>query len=144
MIRKATFKDKHAIFEIACEQARRKHPELKADVARMTGAVAAVVQDPAHFAWVAVDTEDKVKGALVAVTCDNLWAQRKHSQILLWQSDLPGEGLRLLIQYRKWVEAQRALRFAGLAPGTEVDATVWKIAERAGFKAASEARILYN
>mgnify|MGYP000856098449 CR=1 FL=1 len=144
MIRKATFKDKHAIFEIACEQARRKHPELKADVARMTGAVSAVVQDPAHFAWVAVDADDKVKGALVAVTCDNLWAQRKHSQILLWQSDLPGEGLRLLIQYRKWVEAQRALRFAGLAPGTEVDAAVWKIAERAGFKAASEARILYN
>lgn len=125
-------------------QARNFYPELREDVARMSNALREAISDPAHFAWLAIDRAGVVKGALLALTNDNLWAQRKHSQIVLWYSDLPGEGLRLLLRYRKWVESQRAIRFAGLAPGVPVSPGIFKIAEAAGFKAASEARLFYN
>lgn len=142
MIRQATLQDHRAIFALARAQAKATYPELKEDVARMSNALREVLSNSTHFAWVAEDGE--VKGALLALTNDNLWAQRKHSQIVLWHSDLPGEGLRLLLQYRKWVESQRAIRFAGLAPGAPVSPDVFRVAEAAGFKAASEARLFYN
>lgn len=148
MMRQATPQDHRALFTFARNAARKSYPRLREDVERMANALREVVSNPHHFAWLATeptnDGREVVKAALLAVTNDNAWAQRKHSQIVLWQSDIPGVGLQLLLRYRRWIEGQRAIRFAGLAPGVPVDPNVFKIAEAAGFTEASGARIFYN
>jgi hypothetical protein len=143
-IRRATKQDEKAIFAFCKYEAERRYPQMKADVEKIVGGVRMVVRDSAHFAWVSVNTAGAVTGVLLAVTGDNLWAQRKYANVVIWVSRLGGDGAALLRQFKKWVQAGRAIRVAGLLPDCDVDPRALKLAQRIGFKEQGRAFILVN
>jgi len=88
-----------------------------------------------HFAYVAVNEHNDVKGVLVAMTGDNLWARKKNCNILAWISRIPGEGAALLRKFRDWVRQRPVIRVAGVSPDIDdIDYRAWQLAERIGFE----------
>jgi hypothetical protein len=140
-IRPATLSDLNAVLELATEQAGR-YP-LKPDRQKMIALFREGCSSAQNFLWV-VEEKGKVGGALAAFTADNLWAQRRNCNILLWVSRIPGGGAALLREFRNWVVPRRGTKVAGMSPDLEVDPRALQLAERIGFKRHGGAYLLYN
>lgn len=141
IIRPATLSDKHAIFEIAKTQVAR-YP-LKLDVEKLNELVIEAISSPRHFTQV-IEKEGEIKGVLVGLTSDNLWAQRQNCNISLWVSKVPGGGAKLLRLFRDWVKSRRAIKVAGMSPDLELDPRALSLAERIGFVKHGGSYLLYN
>jgi hypothetical protein len=143
-IRRATKQDEKEIFAACKSEAEARYPHMRVDVESLAQGVRMVVRDRAHFAWVSEDKTGRFAGALLAITGDNLWAQRKFSNVVFWQCRKAGDGAALLRQLRAWVKAGRAIRIAGLLPDCDIDPRVFELAKRIGFKEQGHAFILVN
>ena len=144
MIRPAILADVDAIFSIAVHETAG-YDRLRLDVDKIRKGITQAISSARHFAWVAVDSQDRPCGALIGLTSENLWAQRKNCFIALWASDIPGEGRKLLKEFRDWVLSRRAIRVAGFVPDSDhVDWRAYAIAERMGFKRNGGTFLLYN
>lgn len=141
-IRPATLKDRAAILAIAKAETAR-YPRLKLDIEKLHAAITAAVSSNQHFAWV-VETGGQIKGVLLGLTGDNLWAQRQNCNISLWTCTEPGGGAALLRKFRDWVLSRRAIKVAGMCPDLDLDPRVYRLAERIGFKRYGGAYLLYN
>ena len=141
-IRPATLADRDALVLMAREESAR-YPHLRFDMQKTRALVTDAISAARHYALVA--EEDKVvKGALLAFTSDNAWAQRKNCAVMFWVSSIPGTGAAMLRQFRDWVKSRRAIKVAGFAPDIDVDPRVWSLAERIGFERHGGAYLLYN
>lgn len=109
----------------------------------MHGAITEVIGNSKHFAQV-VEVDEEVKGALLCVTANSLWAQRQNSNIALWTSEVPGGGVRLLRSYKRWIKGGRSVKIAGICPDIELDARALRILELTGFERHGGAYLLYN
>lgn len=144
MIRPATLNDISTIIAIG-EVYARQYPELKPDHQKIRHLVTTAISSAKHFAWVSEDRPGNVTGALVAVSSDNLWAQRQNSLIILWASLVAGDGRRMLKEFLKWVDTRRIIRVAGIVPdNNQTDPRVWKLMERLGFRKYGGAYLVYN
>jgi hypothetical protein len=143
MIRDATRADRSVLTLIGKVQAKR-YPKLKADVEKIHEVVTEAIDNPGHYCRVLVDGDKTIRGALLALTCDHLWAQRKSSQIIAWYANQPGAGAKLLRDYRDWVKSGRFVKVAGMTPDLDLDPRILKIAERTGFTKHGGAYLLYN
>lgn len=144
MIRKAKDSDKSELFAAAKSYAKTLYPQRHLDVERLHALIRELVGNPSHYARVIEDENQEVKGALLALTNDHVWAQRKQSHVLLWFSEIKGEGSKLLQDYVQWVKGQRAVKVAGLQPDFPISERAVKIAEQSGFKQYGGAYLLYN
>ena len=143
MIRPATLADLNAIFEIALIEAS-KYPKLMPDRERIRKGITMAISSAKHFCWVSTD-DGRVNGALVAVSSNNLWAQRQNCIIALWKSVVVGDGRKMVKEFLKWVDARRIIRVAGIVPDSDhTDPLVWKLIERLGFRKCGGAYLLYN
>lgn len=140
-IRPATLADRKAVLALAYEQAD-KYP-LKRDLRKMDALFTDVVSAARHYALVA-EEGGVVKGALLAFTSDNAWAQRQNCGIMFWVSKISGAGAAMLRQFRDWVKSRRAIKVAGFAPDVDLDPRVWVLADRIGFQRHGGAYLLYN
>lgn len=144
MIRPAILADLEAIVAIAMSETQR-YPQLKADKEKIRRGVINAISSASHFCWVSEDTRGAVRGVLLALTGNNLWAQRNHSNIVVWTTEVVGDGAKLLRQFREWIRSRRAVRVAGMSPDLNgIDPRVWKLAERMGFERHGGAYVLYN
>ena len=144
IIRPATLFDVDAIFGIAVHETRQ-YEGLLPDADKIRKGIIQSISSANHFAWVTADSQDRPCGALIALTSENLWAQRKNCLIVMWVSDLPGEGRRLLKAFKKWVRTRRAIRVAGFVPDSDhIDRRAFLLAERMGFSRCGGAYLLYN
>lgn len=141
IIRPATLADRSAIFAIARAQSGR-YPHLRMDVEKVHESLKEVITGK-HFAYVAED-EGVVRGVLLGLVSDNLWAQRQNCNIVLWVSDIPGAGAKLLRRFRDWVKSTRFIKVAGMSPDLEVDRRALSLARRIGFERSGGAYLLYN
>jgi len=141
MLRSATPSDKDAIVELARKQMER-YP-LRPDKDKINELVREATSSAKHFAYV-VDVGGIVQGVLIALTSDNLWAQRQNCNIVIWVSEVPGWGDKLLRKFKEWVEPRRAIKVSGMCPDLDIDPRALKLAERVGFKRHGGAYILYN
>ncbi len=141
-IRSATLADRDAILLMAREEAKR-YPRLKFDMQKTQALIIDAISAARHYALVA-EENGVVKGALLAFTSDNVWAQRKNCAVMFWVSAIPGAGATMLRQFRDWVKSRRAIRVAGFAPDVDLDPRVWKLAEKIGFERHGGAYLLYN
>lgn len=144
MIRKAKQSDSHDIFEMSRRLCKESYPQLAVDVARLSGVLKVALLDDKHFAWVSVNETGEIRGALIALTEDNLWAQRKRSNVVVWTSSVPGDGVALLRAFRNWVKEGRSIKLAGLYIDVDVDPRTLILADRVGFKKHGSAQILFN
>lgn len=144
MIRPATLIDVESIFGLAVHEVR-KYEKLRPSAEKIRKGIIEAISTARHFVWVCVDTQDRPNGVLIGLTGDNLWAQRQNCNIVLWVSDIPGEGVKLLRQFRNWIQSRRAIKIAGFAPDTDdIDPRVWKLVQKMGFKRYGGAYLLYN
>lgn len=143
MIRPATLADVNAIIDMAM-LATREYSELKPDGKKIRGIITMAISSAQHFCWVS-ERDSKVAGALVAVSSDNLWAQRKNCIVALWTTVVVGDGRRMMKEFLKWVDTRRIIRVAGIVPdNNRTDPRVWKLMERLGFRKHGGAYLLYN
>jgi hypothetical protein len=130
------------IFELAKQSAQEFHPQLRPDIGKILELVKEAIGDPKHYCRVARSAGEP-RGLLVAFTAPCLWAQRAASHIVLWRSGLPGAGVALLRDYRRWVLEQPNLRVAGMAIDSETDFRVPLLMSRVGFQKRGSARVMY-
>jgi len=141
IIRPATLGDRDAVLTLAYEQAKR-YP-LKRDAIKMNELFTDAVSAARHYTLVA-EQDGEVKGALLAFTVNNEWAQRQSCGIRLWVSKIPGAGATMLRQFRDWIKSRRAIKVAGFAPDVDLDPRVLMLAEKIGFQRHGGAYLLYN
>jgi len=141
MIRPATLQDVTGILGIALGEVKR-YP-LRPDKDRMQKVIIETISAPSHLAL--VDEEDgQIRAVLLAMSGDNLWAQRKFANVMLWWSDKPGSGAKLLRRFRDWVTSRRAVKVAGFAPDIDLDERTYKLMEHLGFQRSGGAYLLFN
>lgn len=133
IIRNAQIADKTELLAESLRLARQHYPELKPDVAKMDTTLRAAIAAGPHYAKVAVKA-GKVVGALIGLTHDGVWAQRRCCQVVLWYSLVPGAGARLLRGFVNWLPEQRAIRVAGFYQDMDWDVRVNSILQRTGFE----------
>lgn len=141
-IRPATLADTMSIIAFVTEAAK-VYPKLRVDHDKVRKLVIEAISSPAHFCWVSVRL-GSVQGLLAGLTGENLWAQRRCCSIPIWASNVTGDGVALLREFRNWLKSRRGIKVAGFAPDIDLDARVWKLAERLGFKQHGGAYLLYN
>jgi hypothetical protein len=142
VIRPAVLADKEVILDVL-EPYTDRYP-VRADYDRAKKALTQMLSGREHFTWVSEDDDGTVCGVLLGLTGDNLWAQRKNCNILAWVSTIPGDGAKLLREFRNWVRSRRAIKVAGMCPDLDVDPRIWQLAERIGFKKHGGSHLLYN
>lgn len=143
MIRPATLADLNAINEIAHIEAA-KYAKLLADPKKIRAGITTAISSAKHFCWVSED-DGRVNGALVALSSNNLWAQRDNCIVALWKACVVGDGRKMMREFLKWVDARRIIRVAGIVPdNNHVDPLVWSLVERLGFRKCGGAYLLYN
>ena len=130
MIRPAQMKDLGAILTVATGLAS-DYP-LRADKDKMRALATAAISSASDFAMVD-EVDGKIRAVLIAFVGDNAWAQRKFADIMLWWSDLPGSGAKLLRRFRDWAYNRNAIKMAGFVPGRDLDPRIYSILERCGF-----------
>lgn len=148
MIRPATLSDIDAILRITRREAVVKYPRLKFDETKVRKVLIEVISSARHFCWVSCTETNRANwatGAIVGATSENMWAQRQSCHIPMWITDVPGDGVKLLRELKKWITSRRAVKVAGFAPDTDdIDPRVWKLASMLGFKRYGGAYLLYN
>lgn len=144
MIRPATLSDVEAIFGIAVFECRG-YEGLLLDAQKIRKGIILAISAAKHFAWVSTDKQDRPCGVLIGLTSENLWAQRKNCVVALWSSAIEGDGVKLLREFKRWVQSRRAIRVAGFVPDSDhIDARAYMLAERVGFRKCGGAYLLYN
>ena len=143
MIRPAVLADADVIFDLAVESAQG-YERLHMDYDKMRKGIRNAISSATHFAWVS-EVESYVDGVLIGLTGENLWAQRKNCIVALWKANTPGEGRKLLAEFRAWVRSRRAIRVAGIVPDSNhVDWRAYALADRMGFKRNGGVFLLCN
>lgn len=145
MIRPATLGDVNAILSIAEREVLDKYPCLKKDSDKMRHVIVETISSAKHFCWVSCGKSGKPTGVIVGAVSQNMWAQRQCCNIVIWVTEVRGDGVRLLNQLKEWVTTRRAIKVVGFAPDTDdIDSRVWKLASMLGFKRYGGAYLLYN
>ena len=131
MIRKGIPSDVEAIVEIAIESVSRNpipviidRKAIKAQVIECMG--------PAHFCWVSV-IDGEVVGAVGAYVQPSFWHQRNVCSVLLYYTRVPGEGLKLIRQFARWVKDRPAIKVAVIEFEPETDPRLIRWMRRLGF-----------
>lgn len=143
IIRNAQLADKPELLAVARQMARQCYPQLKEDVEKMDSALRAAIVAGPHYARVAID-HGKVVGALIGLTQDLIWAQRRSCQVVLWYSSTPGAGRKLLRDFLTWLPDQRAIRVAGFYQDTPWDYRITRLLQREGFELRGCALLKFN
>ena len=95
IFRKAKLTDVPAIVDIAVESVSRDPLPVKISREAMAE-TAKVCLNPAHFMWVAEDSDGKVVAAVAACVQQGFWFERMQCSVLLFYTRVPGAGLPLL------------------------------------------------
>ena len=143
MIRPATLADLGAIMDIALSETVA-YSDLRPDRDKIRSGIIQSISGASHFCWVSEEAGG-VSGALIGLTSDNLWAQRKNCIVALWAAMVSGDGAALLRKFKEWVQSRRAIRVAGLVPDSDhIDRRAYLLADRIGFKRCGDVYLLYN
>lgn len=118
---------------------------LTPDMDKIRDVLKTAISSAAHFAWVAEEEDGEVRGVLIGLTSDNLWARKKNCHVVAWISEIAGEGVRLLREFTKFVKSRPVIRVAGFAPDSnDIDARAWLLAERLGFRRHGGAYLMFR
>lgn len=131
-IRRLDSKDMPWVEMQSDQMAATLYPELISDWDKRRSLLAHARTNPIWYARV-VGPVGKPEAVLIARTGDNLWASRKHSAIMLWFSQGGGHGVKLLRDYRDWVQSQKGIVFAGWVDDYGISNTTRNSFSRNGF-----------
>lgn len=129
---------------MAMKLAAIMYPELISDIEKVHWLVRDCLNSTAHYARV-VRVDAEPRAVLLARTGNNQWAMKKHCTIFMWYSEIPGAGVALLRDFRRWVDSEKQqIVLAGFcADWVTLDDRPLKLAARVGFKQRGEGSYMY-
>lgn len=112
MLRKAKPQDIPAIVDLAVESVTTVSPieELVIDREAMAE-TARICLQPAHFMWVS-EIDGEVVGAVAAQVVPGFWFKKLQCSVLLHYSRVPGEWVKLMREFSRWVKSRSAIKMA--------------------------------
>lgn len=136
MIRRAVPQDIPAIVSLAIEAVRpERYPYLVLSREKIGRLAVECVSSAQHFLWVA-ERDGVIGGAVVAVVNEGLWFDRREACVVMFYCVLPGEGIKLLRQFLRWVAARTIIKRVVFTLEDDADPRVGKLLARLGFKRA--------
>ncbi len=142
MIRPATLADRAQLYGLALEYTEL-YP-LRPEKVKLLQIITEAISAKRNFIRVSHTPRGKIEGALVALTSENIWAQKQCCHIIFWASLIHGDGIAMLREFKRWVKDRQVIRVAGFAPDLKVDPRIWKLAERVGFIQRGGAYLWYR
>jgi len=143
ILRPAVPSDRAMILAAAERLAKVLYPKLEVDFPKMAAGISEAVSSANNFCWIA-EKDGALGAVLLAMVAQNNWAKKRFCSVLLWVSDIPGAGVKLLRKFREWIRGRKGVKVAGFAPDTDTDPRIWQLVERVGFKKCGGAYLLYN
>lgn len=116
---------------------------LRPDKGKIEALIIGTISSASDFALV-YEHEGTIRAVLLAFVGNNLWAERKFANVVLWWSDMPGKGVVLLRQFKLWVTSRRVVRIAGFSPDINLDQRVYTLFTLLGFEKIGGNHIFVN
>ena len=135
MIRKATPDDIPEIVELAVTSVSQNPLPVIIDREAMREQALSCLS-PANFLWVS-EVDGKVVGAVAAAVHQSFWHERNVCSVLLYYSAFPGEGVKLIREFVRWVKSRPAIKIAVMELEPESDPRLTLFMKRLGFNRES-------
>lgn len=140
-IRPAHINDTVGILKI-WRVSQRLYDNLVPDYEKQRKVVAEAVSNSFHCCVVAGE-KDNLTGVLMALSANNLWAQRKNCAIMLWEAEDKETGLFLVDYFKGWLQPKRGIKIAHFTADRDDDFRGVLLEER-GFKKSGGYYIVNN
>lgn len=132
MIRKATLSDVPAIVDIAVESVTQNPLPVKICKDSMAETATEAIAGNQHFVWVS-EVDGEVVGAVGAMSERSFWYERQQCSVMLYYTRKPGEGVKLLREFSRWVKSRPVIKIVVIELEPETDPRMLKLLERLGF-----------
>jgi len=136
MIREATLADVPAIVDLAVESVTQNPLPVKICRDSMAETAIESISGNRHFVWVS-ELDGEVVAAVGAMSERSFWYERQQCSVMLYYTRVPGEGVKLLRQFGKWVESRPVIKVAVIELEPESDPRLLKFLSRIGFSRIS-------
>ena len=136
MSREATFADIPAIVDLAVESVNQNPLPVRICRESMADTAREAIAGNQHFVWVS-EIEGEVVAAVGAMAERSFWYERQQCSMMLYFTRVPGEGVKLLRQFAKWVKSRPVIKVAVIELEPETDPRLLKLLGRIGFSRLS-------
>lgn len=135
MIRKATHSDIPAIISLAIESVEIDPLPVDIDPVAMSLSAKKCMGN-GGFAYVS-EIDGVVVAAVGAQSYPSFWHTRSDCSVLLYYTRVPGEGMKLIREFARWVKGRRRVRTATIELEPNADPRIFRFLERLGFNRPS-------
>lgn len=136
MIRPATPADIPAIVDIAVESVNQNPLPVRICRESMADTAREAIAGNSHFVWVS-EIEGEVVAAVGAMSERSFWYERQQCSLMLYYSRTPGEGVKLLREFGRWVKSRPVIKVAVIELEPDTDTRLLKLLDRIGFSRIS-------
>lgn len=135
MIRKAKPSDLDAIVSLAVESVSINPIPVRIDRQAMKDTARECLA-PNHFCWVS-EIDGEVVAALAACCQPSFWYERQQCSVLLYYTRVPGESIKLLREFMRWVKSRPAIKVVVMELEPEADPRLVRLLGRLGLDRVS-------
>lgn len=136
MIRAATLADVPAIVDIAVESVSQNPLPVRICRDSMAETAKEAIAGNQHFVWVS-EIDGEVIAAVGAMSERSFWYERQQCSVMLYYTRVPGEGVKLLREFGKWVKSRPVIKVAVIEMEPDTDPRLLKLMGRIGFSRIS-------
>jgi len=136
MIRKATLADVPVIVDIAVESVTQNPLPVRICRESMADTAREAIAGNQHFVWVS-EINGEVVAAVGAMSERSFWYERQQCSMMLYYTRVPGEGVKLLREFGRWVKARPVIKIAVIEMEPDADPRLIKLINRIGFSRLS-------
>lgn len=136
MIRPAVMADKQQIVDLAVESVSRDPLPVKVDTAAMGDMAMQMIDNPAHFVWVAEDA-GQITACVAACVQPGFWFRGLQASVILFYARRPGEGVALIRQFARWVKSRIKIKLAVFELEPNADPRIARLLYGQGFRRQS-------
>ena len=136
MIRKATLADVPAIVDIAVESVTQNPLPVRICRESMADTAREAIAGNQHFVWVS-EIDGEVVAAVGAMSERSFWYERQQCSMMLYYTKVPGEGVKLLREFGRWVKSRPVIKVAVIEMEPDADPRLIKLINRIGFSRLS-------
>jgi len=136
MIRKATLADVPVIVDIAVESVTQNPLPVRICRESMADTAREAIAGNQHFVWVS-EIDGEVVAAVGAMSERSFWYERQQCSMMLYYTRVPGEGVKLLREFGRWVKARPVIKIAVIEMEPDADPRLIKLINRIGFSRLS-------
>jgi hypothetical protein len=138
MIRRATLLDVPAVVKLGIEALEReKEPGLVICPDRCRAMAIECISKNSNFGFVS-EINGEVVAALGAQVSELLFYERNQATVVQYYSKVPGEGIKLMREFLRWVEPRRGIKIVCFMVEVIQDPRTKKLLSRLGFKVSEE------